>query len=209
MSSLKEQPLAPGGNPAGPNSSCRNMHFSRRDLGAQRELFHLPMLDPPLPVERVSLPKGRRVRQRILSSHRLVDEANDTIRSLNWCYGGAAKGNHKLTAAQQEAHRHILSVHRCQEPPPSDLSAQAAIIKLLGGVSDYGGGQSVVAACDETLISIPSAGSNPTQLSSLVSWRVSLRSVSYVSVRRCCTMKRRGGEFVKSSPISSLIWTSL
>ena len=74
-------------------------------------------------------------------------------------------GNRRLTAAQQEAHRHILPVHRYQEPPPSDLSTQAALIELLGGVSDYGSGQSVVAAYDETLISIPSAGLNPTQLS--------------------------------------------
>eukprot|EP00972_Heterocapsa_arctica_P112233 16430641-Heterocapsa_arctica.AAC.1 len=60
------------------------MHFSRRDLGAQRELYPLPFIDPPSPLELATLPKGRRVRQIITSKHRLISEANETIGSLNW-----------------------------------------------------------------------------------------------------------------------------
>ena len=138
---------------------------SRRDFGAPRDIFPLPLVSEPLRWN--GRPHGgRRQLQRVNRRCRVAERVNHTIDALNWCYGStdlsAPVG--PPTLAQQCAVDHLWKAHQEDVPPPNLPSVQAAVSELLGAPPSYGGDACMIAAFDETRVSIPVLGSRPTPL---------------------------------------------
>ena len=138
-----------------------------RDFAAPRDLLPLPHVAPR---DRWHGPRhgGRRLSQRVARAARLHDDVNQTIDALNWCFGCSSPSTSEPTAAQAEAIAHLFEVHRSEAPPAPDNTAQAAVEELLGGFANYGMASCAVAPYDEALVSIPSPGSSPTPLESVL-----------------------------------------
>ena len=116
-------------------------HSSPRPLGVNlgdvASLFPLPLIEHSSDPGRGSC--GRHSQQRRCRAARLTDDANDSLRALNWLAGKGEPGPGPLSDLHRRVHASVLAAVSDYMPESAIPSRQAAFSQLLRGRSVYAG----------------------------------------------------------------------